>query len=136
MHLKVLVKLKKTLKTLPSGQKTKKPKKTQKTKKKQKTQKKPLGWFFLKNPGFFQPWFLAPLDCSKIRALITYRKTAHTVHTIECKTLKRSPNLMSPVLKSTHLLYSSANKHKSPVTERKEKRGTGRDPLLKAAMWG
>jgi hypothetical protein len=52
MHLKVFVKLKKTL---SSGQKNpKKPKKTQK--KNKKTQKNPLGWvFFLKNPGFFQP---------------------------------------------------------------------------------
>jgi hypothetical protein len=52
MHLKVFVKLKKTLKTLSSGQKNpKKPKKTQKNpKKKQKT---PLGWVFLKKPGFF-----------------------------------------------------------------------------------
>jgi hypothetical protein len=32
--------------------KTKKPKKPKKTKKKQKN---PLGWFFFKNPGFFQP---------------------------------------------------------------------------------
>jgi hypothetical protein len=68
MHLKVFVKLKKTLKTLCLGKKTqknpKKPKKTQKNPKKpkkpKKTQKKPkkptgLGFFF-KNPGFFQPW--------------------------------------------------------------------------------
>jgi hypothetical protein len=55
MHLKVFVKLKKTLKTLSSGQKNpKKPKKTQKTQKKpKKTKKKPLGWVFLKKPGFF-----------------------------------------------------------------------------------
>jgi hypothetical protein len=55
MHLKVFVKLKKTLKTLSSGQKNpKKPKKTQKKPKKpKKTKKKPLGWVFLKKPGFF-----------------------------------------------------------------------------------
>jgi hypothetical protein len=58
MHLKVFVKLKNTLKTPSSGQKNpKKPKKTQKTqknpKKPKKTQKNPLGWVFLKKPGFF-----------------------------------------------------------------------------------
>jgi hypothetical protein len=47
MHLKVFVKLKKTLKTLLSGQKT--PKKPRKL---QKTQKNPLGWVLKKN-GFF-----------------------------------------------------------------------------------
>ncbi len=43
MHLKVFVKLKKTLKTLSSGQ---------------QNPKKPTGldFFFFKNPGFFQPW--------------------------------------------------------------------------------
>jgi hypothetical protein len=51
MHLKVFVKLKKTLKTLSSGQKN--PKKPKKPKKTQKTQKNPLGWVFLKKPGFF-----------------------------------------------------------------------------------
>jgi hypothetical protein len=51
MHPEVFVKLKKTLKTLSSGQKTQKnPKKPKKPK---KTQKNPLGWFFLKKPGFF-----------------------------------------------------------------------------------
>jgi hypothetical protein len=55
MHLKVFVKLKKTLTTLSSGQKNpKKTKKTQKTQKKTKKPKKnPLGWVFLKKPGFF-----------------------------------------------------------------------------------
>jgi len=55
MHLKVFVKLKKTLKTLSSGQKNpKKPKKNpKKPKKPKKTQKNPLGWVFLKKPGFF-----------------------------------------------------------------------------------
>jgi hypothetical protein len=54
MHLKVFVKLKKTLTTLSSVQKNpKKTKKTQKPKKTQKTQKNPLGWFFFKKPGFF-----------------------------------------------------------------------------------
>ena len=58
MHLRVFVKLKKTIKTLSSGQKNpKKPKKTQKNpknpKKTKKTQKNPLGWIFLKKPGFF-----------------------------------------------------------------------------------
>jgi hypothetical protein len=39
MHIKVFVKLKKTLKTLSSGQ---------------KNPKNPLGWFFyIKKPGFF-----------------------------------------------------------------------------------
>jgi hypothetical protein len=50
MHLKVFVKMKKPTNPLVWA---KKPKKTQKT---QKKPKKPLGWFFLKNPGFFQPW--------------------------------------------------------------------------------
>jgi hypothetical protein len=46
------MKLEKTLKTLSSGQKNpKKPKKPQKNPK--KTQKNPLGWVFLKKPGFF-----------------------------------------------------------------------------------
>jgi hypothetical protein len=48
MHLKVFVKLKKTLETLSSGQKN--PKKTK------KTQKNPLGWFFfLKTRVFSNP---------------------------------------------------------------------------------
>ncbi len=48
MHLKVFVKLEKTLKTLSSGQKT------QKTQKTQKKPKKPTGLgYFKKNPGFF-----------------------------------------------------------------------------------
>jgi hypothetical protein len=51
MHPKVLVKLKKSLKTLSSGQKNpKKPKKNQKT---PPQKKNPLGWVFLKKPGFF-----------------------------------------------------------------------------------
>jgi hypothetical protein len=57
MHPKVLVKLKKSLKTLSSGQKNpKKPKKNQKTPPKKK---KPTGLGFFKktrvfsNPGFF-----------------------------------------------------------------------------------
>jgi hypothetical protein len=60
MHLKVFVKLKKTLKTLSSGPKNpKKPKKNQKKPKKPiKTQKNPLGWFFFLNLGFFQPCFI------------------------------------------------------------------------------
>ncbi len=58
MHLKVFVKLKKTLKTLSSGPRNpKKPKKTQKNPKNPKTtknnQKNPLGWVFLKKTGFF-----------------------------------------------------------------------------------
>jgi hypothetical protein len=58
MHLKVFVKLKKNLKTLSSGQKkTKKtqknPKKPKKPQKNQKKPKNPLGWVFLKKPGFF-----------------------------------------------------------------------------------
>ncbi len=60
MHLKVFMKLEKTLKTLSSGQKNpKKPKKTQKT---QKTQKTPLGWVFLKKPGFFPTLTVTPLS--------------------------------------------------------------------------
>jgi hypothetical protein len=55
MHLKVFVKLKKTLKTLLSGQN--KPQKTPKNpknpKKNKKTQKNPLGWVFKKKSGFF-----------------------------------------------------------------------------------
>jgi hypothetical protein len=50
MHLKVFVKLKKTLKTLLSGQKN--PKNPKKPKKPKKNQKNPLGWFKKKN-GFF-----------------------------------------------------------------------------------
>jgi hypothetical protein len=60
MHLKVFVKLEKTLKTLSSGQKNpKKPKKNQKTQKKTpKKQKNPLGWFFfLKTRVFSNPAF-------------------------------------------------------------------------------
>ncbi len=53
MHLKVFVKLKKTLKTPSSGQK--------KTKKPQKTQKNHWAGFFFKNPGFFQPCFADPV---------------------------------------------------------------------------
>ncbi len=54
MQLKVFVKLKKTIKTLSSGQKTQKnPKKNQKNPK--KTKKTHCAGFFLK-PGFFQPW--------------------------------------------------------------------------------
>jgi hypothetical protein len=49
MHLKVFVKLKKTLKTLSSGQKNpKKPKKTPK-----KPKKTHWAGFFLKKTGFF-----------------------------------------------------------------------------------
>jgi hypothetical protein len=63
MHLKVFVKLKKTLKTLSSRQKKpKNPKKPKKPKKTQKTPKKPTGLgFFKKNPGFFQPLALLSL---------------------------------------------------------------------------
>jgi hypothetical protein len=53
MHLKVFVKLKKTLKTSRLG---KKPKKNQKNPKNPKKPKKPhWAGFFKKNPGFFQP---------------------------------------------------------------------------------
>jgi hypothetical protein len=53
MHLKVFVKLKKTLKTLSSGQ---------------KNPKKPTGlvFFFIKNPGFFQP-------CSLYKKMPSYK---------------------------------------------------------------
>jgi hypothetical protein len=52
MHLKVFVKLKKTLKIISSGQKN--PKTNQKTQKKNKKTKKPTGLgFFLKKPGLF-----------------------------------------------------------------------------------
>ncbi len=58
MHLKVFLKLKKTLKYLSSGQKTQKNPKKPKKPKTQKTPKKPTGLvFFLKNTGFFQPWY-------------------------------------------------------------------------------
>jgi hypothetical protein len=53
MHLKVFVKLKKTLKTLWAKKPKKTQKKTKKPKKTQKTQKNPLGWVFLKKNGFF-----------------------------------------------------------------------------------
>jgi hypothetical protein len=60
MHLKVFLKLKKTLKTLSCGQIYKKPQKNQKTKKPPK-KKNPLGWFLKKKkPGFFQPCLLVP----------------------------------------------------------------------------
>jgi hypothetical protein len=77
MHLKVFVKLNKALKTLSLGQK--KPKKPPKNPKKPKKQKKntkkhkknPLGWVFLKKPGFFPTlrgtlhrWALYPLTSS------------------------------------------------------------------------
>jgi hypothetical protein len=52
MHLKVFVKLKETLKTLSSGQKT--PKK----KKKKKTKKNHWAGFFYKKPGFFPTLFV------------------------------------------------------------------------------
>jgi hypothetical protein len=58
MHLKVFVKLKKTLLTLSSGQKNpKKPKKNQKTQKKPKKPKKThwAGFFFKKNRVFSNP---------------------------------------------------------------------------------
>jgi hypothetical protein len=57
MHLKVFVKLKITLKTLSSGQKTqKKNQKTHKTQKKpKKNQKNPLGWVFIKKRVFSNP---------------------------------------------------------------------------------
>jgi hypothetical protein len=65
MHLKVFVKLKKTLKTLLSGQKN--PKDQKKNKKTQKTQNKPkkpkknhwAGFFFLKNRVFSNPGTVA-----------------------------------------------------------------------------
>ncbi len=54
MHLKVFVKLKKPYKPSRLGKKTQKtPKKPKKPKKTQKNQKNPLGWVFLKKPGFF-----------------------------------------------------------------------------------
>ncbi len=54
MHLKVFVKLKKTLKTSRLGKKTqKKPKKTKKPKKIQKNPKKPTGLGFFKKPRVF-----------------------------------------------------------------------------------
>jgi hypothetical protein len=53
MHLKVFVKLKKTLKNLSSGQKNpKNPKKT-KNPKKPKKPKNSLGWFFFKKNRVF-----------------------------------------------------------------------------------
>jgi hypothetical protein len=61
MHLKVFLKLKKTLKPSLLGNKTqknaKKRKKNAKKPKKRKKKTTGLG-FFLKNPGFFQPWVL------------------------------------------------------------------------------
>jgi hypothetical protein len=59
MHLKVFVKLEKTLKTLSSGPKNpKKPKKNPKNpKKNQKNPKKPTGLVFFFLPGFFPTLF-------------------------------------------------------------------------------
>jgi hypothetical protein len=51
MHLKVFMKLEKTLKTLSSGQKN--PKKTKKTQKTQKNPKKPTGLGFFKKTRVF-----------------------------------------------------------------------------------
>ncbi len=64
MHLKVFVKLKKTLKTLSSGQKTQNnPKKTPKHKKNQKNQKKTTGLgFFKKNRVFSNPGSMVQQD--------------------------------------------------------------------------
>jgi hypothetical protein len=59
MHLKVFLKLKKTLKPSLLGKKPQKPQKTQKnkkTKKKQKKNKKTHWAGLKKNPGFFQPY--------------------------------------------------------------------------------
>ncbi len=61
MHLKVFVKLKKTLKILSPGQKN--PKKTQKNPKKpQKTQKKPTGLGFFKKTRVFSNPGQIPLN--------------------------------------------------------------------------
>ncbi len=66
MHLKVFVKLKKTLKPPRPGKKTQKnPKKTKKPKKTQKKQKKPLGWVFFKKPGFFPTLITSETDYFK-----------------------------------------------------------------------
>jgi hypothetical protein len=68
MHLKVFVKLKKTLKPSRLGKKTQKNPKN--PKKPKKTQKNPLGWVFLKKPGFF-PTLLFEGTCapfSKIKS--------------------------------------------------------------------
>ncbi len=70
MHLKVFVKLKKTLKTLSSAQKTKKkPKNQKKTKKPKKTHW--AGFFFL-NPGFFQPWLIWTFTGLLLNQLLPY----------------------------------------------------------------
>ncbi len=53
MHLKVFVKLKKTLKTLSSGQKKTKKKPKKPPKKNKKPQKNPLGWVFFKKKRVF-----------------------------------------------------------------------------------
>jgi hypothetical protein len=53
MHLKVFLKLNKTLK--PSLLGKKKQKKTKKKKQKKNHKKNTLGWFFFLKTGFFQP---------------------------------------------------------------------------------
>ncbi len=78
MHLKVFVKLKKALKTLSSGQKNpKNPKKTKKPKKKQKTQKNPLGWVFLKKPGFFPTLVVSCFNLQKTLLFSAFNLQIH-----------------------------------------------------------
>ncbi len=72
MYLKVFLKLKKTLKTLSSGQiyekKTKNPKKT-------KTQKTHWDGFFL-SPGFFQPCFKGVPYAEYLKHIASVHKNA------------------------------------------------------------
>jgi hypothetical protein len=57
MHLKVFLKLKNPKNTLFWVKKSQKNQKTPRNPIKNiKNKKKPLGWFFFKNPGFFQPF--------------------------------------------------------------------------------
>ncbi len=65
MHLKVFLKLKKTLKTSLLGKTQKIPKKTRKLKKKHRA-----GFFLIKNQGFFQP-------CSDLRISDHKSKTSY-----------------------------------------------------------
>ncbi len=70
MHLKVFVKLKKTLKTLTSGQNN--PKKNQKNPKNpKKTKKTHWAGFFLKKPVFFPTLINVPLIL-KVRDIMVF----------------------------------------------------------------
>jgi hypothetical protein len=72
MHSKVFVKLKKPLKPSRPGKKTQKnPKKSKKPKKTKKNQKNPLGWVFLKKPGFFPTLVITPPPTPLLQKIYT-----------------------------------------------------------------